>query len=98
MTERLNDNNTGMRRARQPTPVFLPGAWWATVHRVAKSWTEATDHSYTGAHVYITECYMCVYNGYFSATKRENLQFVTTRITWMELEGIMPREVSQTEK
>ena len=30
------------RRAWQPTPVFLPGesqargAWWATVHRVAK--------------------------------------------------------------
>ena len=33
------------RRAWQPTPVFLPGepmdrgAWWATVHRVVKSWT-----------------------------------------------------------
>ena len=33
------------RRARQPTPVFLPGeshgqrAWWATVHRAAKSQT-----------------------------------------------------------
>ena len=33
------------RRARQPTPVFLPenpmgrGAWQATIHRVAKSWT-----------------------------------------------------------
>ena len=33
------------RRACQPTPVFLPGeshgqgAWWATVHRVAKSRT-----------------------------------------------------------
>ena len=33
------------RRARQPTPVILPGesmerrAWWATVHRVTKSWT-----------------------------------------------------------
>ena len=33
------------RRAWQPTPVFLPGnpmdrgAWWAMVHRVAKSWT-----------------------------------------------------------
>ena len=35
------------RKAWQPTPVFLPGEshgqsgipWWATVHRVAKSWT-----------------------------------------------------------
>ena len=33
------------RRACQPTPVFLPGeshgqgAWWAIVHRVAKSRT-----------------------------------------------------------
>ena len=33
------------RMAWQPTPVFLPedpmdgGAWWATVHRVEKSWT-----------------------------------------------------------
>ena len=33
------------RRAWQPTPVFLPGesqdrgAWWALVHRIAKSWT-----------------------------------------------------------
>ena len=33
------------RRAGQPTSVFLPGdshgrgAWWATVHRVEKSWT-----------------------------------------------------------
>ena len=32
------------RRARQPTPVFClknpmdRGAWWATIHRVAKSW------------------------------------------------------------
>ena len=34
------------RRAWQPIPVFLPeesidrGAWWATVHRVAKSQTQ----------------------------------------------------------
>ena len=34
------------RRAWQPTPMFLPenpmdrGAWWAIVHRVAKSWTQ----------------------------------------------------------
>ena len=33
------------RKAQQPTPVFLPGesldggAWWATVHRSAKSHT-----------------------------------------------------------
>ena len=33
------------RRAWQPVPVFLPresqdrGAWWATVHRITKSWT-----------------------------------------------------------
>jgi len=34
------------RRKWQPTPVLLPenpmdkGAWWATVHGVAKSWTQ----------------------------------------------------------
>ena len=27
------------RRAWKPTPVFLPGAWWATVHEVADSRT-----------------------------------------------------------
>ena len=38
------------KRAWKPTPVFLPGrvhrdsgAWWATVHGVAKSWTELND-------------------------------------------------------
>ena len=36
------------RRPQQPTPVFLPGklgAWWATVHGVAKSWTQLTECS-----------------------------------------------------
>ena len=39
------------RRAWQPTPVFLPkealdrGAWWATVHRIAKSWTQLKRHT-----------------------------------------------------
>ena len=43
------------RRKWQPTPVFLPGksheqrSWWATVHRVAKSWTRPT----TEHHAYI---------------------------------------------
>ena len=30
----------------QPTPIFLPrdkGAWWATVHGVAKSGTQLSD-------------------------------------------------------
>jgi len=43
------------RRKLQPTPVFLPEkshgqrnpmdreAWWATVHIVAKSWTQLSD-------------------------------------------------------
>ena len=38
------------KRKWQPTPVFLPeknpmdrGAWWATVHRVTKSWTRLGD-------------------------------------------------------
>ena len=41
----LGWEDTPWRRAWQPTSVFLPlenpmdtGAWWATVHRVAKSW------------------------------------------------------------
>ena len=46
------------RRTRQPTPVFLPGesmdrgAWWATVHRVAKSWTRLKLLS-THMHIYM---------------------------------------------
>ena len=38
-----------LRREWQPAPVFLPGefmdrgAWWATVHGVAKSWTGLSD-------------------------------------------------------
>ena len=37
------------RRKWQPTPVFLPGeshgrgAWWATVHGVAKSWIQLSN-------------------------------------------------------
>ena len=37
------------RRKWHPTPVFFPGnpmdgeAWWATVHGVAKSWTELSN-------------------------------------------------------
>ena len=26
------------------------GAWWATVHGVAKSWTRLTEHTYTPTH------------------------------------------------
>ena len=44
------------RRAQQLTPVFLPenfmdrGTWWATVHRVAKSWTQPSSHMSTRTH------------------------------------------------
>ena len=44
------------RRAWQPNPIFLEnprdrGAWWATVHRVTKSWTPLKMHSvYTFFH------------------------------------------------
>ena len=37
------------RRKWEPTLVFSPGeshgqrSWWATVHRVAKSWTDMTE-------------------------------------------------------
>ena len=46
------------RSTWQPTPVFLPGesmdrgAWWATVHRVTKSWTQR-KHLSTYTHKYI---------------------------------------------
>ena len=46
--------NIPWRRKWQPTPVFLPGefhgqkTWWATVHRVTKSWTGPSDtHTFT---------------------------------------------------
>ena len=41
------------RRKWQPTPVLLPGnlmdrgAWWATVHWVAKSWTWLSNFTFT---------------------------------------------------
>ena len=41
------------RRKWQPTQVFLPGkfhgqgGWWATVHGVAKSWTQLSDNTNT---------------------------------------------------
>ena len=41
------------RREYQLTPIFLPGefldrgAWRATVHRVAKSWTQLSDFTFT---------------------------------------------------
>ena len=48
-------NSIGRRRRRQwhPTPVFLPenpmdgGAWWATVHGVAKSQTRLSNFTFT---------------------------------------------------
>ena len=46
------------RKTWQPTPVFLPeespwtGAWWATIYRVAKSWTHLKELS-TGTHNFI---------------------------------------------
>ena len=30
-------------RKWQPTLEFLPGDWWATVHRAIKSWTRLSD-------------------------------------------------------
>ena len=38
------------RRKWQPSPVFLPGdrgAWQATVRRVAKSWTQLSDRTFS---------------------------------------------------
>ena len=32
-----------LEKGRQPTPIFLPGAWWATVHGIAKSQTRLSD-------------------------------------------------------
>ena len=43
------------RRKWQSTPVFFlenpmdRGAWWATVHRVVKSWTLLSDYTNTNA-------------------------------------------------
>ena len=52
------------RREWQPTPVLLPGeshgqrAWWATVHRVAKSQTRLSDfHSLTEAFIMKSKCH-----------------------------------------
>ena len=45
------------RRKWQPTPVFLLenpmdiGAWWATVHRVAKRWIRLSTHPPPPSHV-----------------------------------------------
>ena len=56
------------------------GAWWATVHRVAKSWIQLKQVS-----IHVME--------YYSPTKRnEIMPFVAT---WMDLEIIILNEVSQ---
>ena len=39
--------------------------------------------------------YVCVCNGILTVRKKENLPFLTT---WMDLEGIVLSEISQTEK
>ena len=43
------DQEDPLEKGMEPTPVLLPGepmdggAWWATVRRVAKSWTPLSD-------------------------------------------------------
>ena len=49
---------------------------------------EDVIHTHTHTHLYI-------YMGYYIAIKNEILPFVRT---WMELEGIMLNEISQSEK
>ena len=52
------------RRAWQPIPLFLPGgsygrgAWWATVHGVAKSRTRQSDFTHSTAPVHSTMSFM----------------------------------------
>ena len=58
----------------------------AAIFTIAKIWKQlkclSTDEWY-------------IYNGIFSHEKEENLQFGTT---WMDIEGIMLSDISQTKK
>ena len=50
------------------------GAWWATVCRVTKSWTQLKPLTHTLTHLTIYICvyiyvYVCVYNNYITIVK-----------------------------
>ena len=66
------------RRKWQPTPVFSclensmdRGAWWATVHRVAKSWTWLkwlSTHARTHIYIHIYTCCVVLSSSVLHAT------------------------------
>ena len=82
------------RSTWQPTPVLLPrvshgqrspadGLQFIGFQRVGHNRSDVT-------HIHIHEM------KYYSATKKNEILLLTT--TWMDLEGIMLKEMSQTEK
>ena len=76
------------RRAWQPTPVLLPGesmdrgAWWATVHGVAKNQTQLSDLAHTHA---ITNASLFPHRGFPGGLVVKNLPAVPE--TWVRSLG-----------
>ena len=69
-----------LRRAWQPTPVFLPGefhgqrAWWAAVQQVTQSWTQLMQLSTHSTILCTRVCYMCIY-AHYSEHAQNNSDF-----------------------
>ena len=80
------------RRKWQSNPVLLPGkahgqrSHQDTVYGVPKSQTQLSKHT----RIYIHTCTYAV--EHCSAKKNETLLFAASSWTWMDLEGIVPRE------
>ena len=84
----------GWGRKWQSTPVFLPGeshGWWATVHRVAKSWTRLSDFaslsspscSFSGfvAPPYVAFCTFGNLQGPHSETRHQSHHFPVDEVS-----------------
>ena len=82
------------------------GAWWATVHGVAKSRTQVSDFTFTfrtwkqprcsSTGEWIKKLWYSYTMGYYLATKRNTFESVLMR--WMNLEPIIQSEVSEKER
>ena len=63
------------------------GAWWATIHGVAKSWTQMSNFHP------LTCCYVHTHSGILFTHKKNEIWLLVT--TWMVLESRMLSERSQ---
>ena len=52
------------------------GAWWATVHGIAKSWTRLSNFTFTSLHSLLINTYLHVLNGSFTRARIISLIFL----------------------